>query len=110
MAITPSIPLIPLDLKQLGPTSLGIRWSDGHQSQYNVRKIRVECRCANCVDEWTRERLLKEEMVPADVKPTRIESVGRYALRIDWSDGHNTGIYTFDQLRSLCECTACKPA
>jgi DUF971 family protein len=37
-----------------------------------------------------------------------IEEVGAYAIRIDWSDGHNTGIYSFDHLRSICPCAECQ--
>jgi DUF971 family protein len=44
------------------------------------------------------------------LKMLRVEPVGAYAIRIDWSDGHNTGIYTFDHLRSLCQCDACRAA
>jgi DUF971 family protein len=51
---------------------------------------------------------LKEEQVPQDIKPKKMETVGRYALQIDWSDGHNTGIFTFEQLRSQCECESCQ--
>lgn len=98
----------PTGLKQLGPYELGIDWNDGHASVYSVRRIRLECRCANCVDEWTRQRILKEEQVPSNIKPMKIEPVGRYALNFTWSDGHDTGIYTFEQLRSLCECGQCK--
>jgi DUF971 family protein len=45
--------------------------------------------------------------VPADVRPLRIQPVGRYAIQIDWSDGHTTGIYPFRRLRELCECSVC---
>ncbi len=101
--------LAPTELRQLGPTKLGVIWNDNHSSLYSVRNIRLECRCANCVDEWSREKILKPETIPMDVKPVKIESVGRYALKIDWSDGHNTGIYPFDALRKLCECPTCQP-
>lgn len=100
--------LAPVELKQMGPRHLGIIWNDGHQSLFNVRNLRLKCRCASCVDEWTREQILKEKNVPEDIKPRKIESVGRYALRVDWSDGHDTGFYTFEHLRSLCECPTCK--
>ncbi len=102
--------LFPRELRQLGPNKLGIIWSDEHQSIYSVRNLRLQCHCANCVDEWSRKSLIKEEQIPQDVRPTHIESVGRYAIRIDWSDGHNTGIYPFDHLRKSCECPACKTA
>jgi DUF971 family protein len=39
--------------------------------------------------------------VPEDVHPLKIQPVGRYAIQIDWSDGHSTGIYSFRQLRAL---------
>jgi len=40
----------------------------------------------------------------------KAELVGRYALQIYWSDGHSSGIYTFDYLRNLCPCTDCEAA
>ena len=108
MAVNPiQIPLAPLALKQVGPYMLGITWNDGHESQYQVRNIRLSCRCANCIDEWTREKILKDESVPQDIKPKKLETVGRYAVQIDWSDGHSSGIFTFEQLRSQCECELC---
>lgn len=109
MAVSNQVsPLAPMGLKQLGSDLLGISWNDGHESIYHVRNIRLSCRCANCIDEWTREKLLKDEMVPSDIKPKKLETVGRYALQIDWSDGHNSGIFTFEQLRSQCECESCR--
>ena len=109
MAVNPiQIPLAPTSIKQLGAQLLGISWNDGHESVYEVRNIRLSCRCANCVDEWTREKILKDESVPGNIQPKKVETVGRYALQIDWSDGHNTGIFTFEQLRSQCECETCR--
>ncbi len=109
MAVTPiNIALAPQTMKQVSPTTLGITWNDGHESTYAVRNIRLSCRCANCIDEWTREKILKAESVPEDIKPKKIETVGRYAIQINWSDGHSTGIFTFEQLRSLCECESCQ--
>jgi DUF971 family protein len=37
-----------------------------------------------------------------EVHPVRLSAVGNYALHIDWSDGHHTGIYPWDMLRALC--------
>jgi DUF971 family protein len=47
--------------------------------------------------------------VPEDVRPVAIELVGAYGLRVRWSDGHGTGIYTFDRLRAACTCPVCRP-
>lgn len=102
--------LQPLQLNQLSQTELGITWSDGHQSVYPVHLLRRACRCAACVDEWSGKALLDPQSIPADIHPREILPVGRYALRFDWSDGHTTGIYTYDYLRSLCQCAVCQEA
>jgi len=91
----------PTAIRQDGPNQLVIEWLDGHRSLYEVRALRLACGCAACVDEWTGENRLDPNSVPEDVHPLRIESVGRYAIQIDWSDGHSTGIYSFRQLRAL---------
>ncbi len=94
-------PAIPTRIGQKGPRQLAITWADGHESIYDVRELRLACACARCVDEWSGENRLDPATVPEDVHPQRIESVGRYALQIFWSDGHDSGIYPFDRLREL---------
>ena len=91
----------PVELSQDGPDVLVIRWSDEATSRHPVRQLRLACRCARCVDEWTNEPLLDPGSVPADVRPVRIEPVGLYGLQVEWSDGHGTGIYTHEVLREL---------
>jgi len=91
----------PADIRQKGPGELAITWRDGHQSVYPVRALRLSCGCASCVDEWSGEERLDPGSVPEDVHPLRIEPVGRYAIQISWSDGHDTGIYPFARLRAL---------
>ena len=95
--------ITPTEIAQQDARHLKIVWSDGTESAYEVRALRLACGCANCVDEWTGEGRLDSAAVPDDVRPTRIESVGRYALQIHWSDGHSTGIYPFSRLRELAE-------
>ena len=91
----------PSAIRQAGPDALAITWQDGHESVYPVRALRLACSCAVCVDEWTGEDRLDPSSVPEDVRPVKIEPVGRYALQIRWSDGHETGIYPFRRLREL---------
>ncbi|MDH3214330.1 MAG: DUF971 domain-containing protein [Myxococcales bacterium] len=93
----------PIALRQKSARELAIDWSDGVESLYDVRDLRLACGCATCVDEWTGEGRLDPASVPDDVHPLRIERVGRYAIQIDWSDGHSTGIYPFRRLRTLAE-------
>jgi DUF971 family protein len=103
-------PFAPTAFLQRGPRALAITWGDGHESVYDVRALRMACGCAACVDEWTGEERLDDATVPADVAPVRIQPVGRYAIQIDWSDGHATGIYPFRRLRALCRCDDCVAA
>jgi DUF971 family protein len=35
------------------------------------------------------------------------KSMGHYALQIEFSDGHSTGIYSYDHLRTICPCAEC---
>jgi ATP-binding protein involved in chromosome partitioning len=95
------MPVVPTDIRQAGPDTLAIDWSDGHESEYGVFDLRVACPCASCRDEMTGERLLDPATVPADVRPVNLVSVGNYAIKITWSDGHDTGIYSYERLREL---------
>ena len=93
----------PAQIEQEGPRQLAITWEDGVKSVYPVRELRLACACAHCVDEWTGEGMLDPDTVPEDVHPLSVQSVGRYAIQIRWSDGHDTGIYPFDRLRALAQ-------
>jgi ATP-binding protein involved in chromosome partitioning len=82
-------------------TGLTIRWQDGHEQLIAARELRLNCRCAACRDEISGAPLLDPSSVPLSVTPTRIWSLGNYALGIAFSDGHSSGIYTFAALRGL---------
>ena len=97
----------PIGLQQDGADVLVVNWSHGHRGRHRVRDLRLACRCAQCVDEWSGEVLLDDGSVPADVRPVTIEPVGLYGLSFRWSDGHETGIYTWETLAELCQCPAC---
>ena len=103
-------PFTPTRIAQTGPRELSITWADGLESVYAVRALRLACACAVCVDEWSGVERLDPEAVPADVAPVRIQPVGRYAIQIDWSDGHTSGIYPFQRLRGLGKPAAKRPA
>ena len=91
----------------LAEDGIHLRWDDGHLGFYPYRRLRAECRCAACVNEFTGERVVSYDNVQEDVEAVEWMEVGRYALRFLWSDFHDSGIYPFDLLRSLCLCSAC---
>src|SRR5688572_30474538 len=94
----------PVRLTKEGEDRLAIEWSDGVGTVVSWQTLRENCPCAGCREERLKPpdpfRILKpNEIVP--LKPVRIDPVGVYAYRIVWSDGHDTGIFTLEHLRSL---------
>lgn len=97
----------PLDIRAVGKDEVLIIWADDHRSLYPASLLRLNCRCAHCVDEWTGKVLVSPEHVPENLDLRNFEPVGRYGVKFRWSDGHDTGIFAFEQLRRLCQCPAC---
>ncbi len=91
----------PKSVEPISPAEVKIEWKDGAVSFYQARQLRLACPCAQCVEEWTGKNLLKKEQVAKDINLRNTELVGRYALNFVWSDGHQTGIFSFDYLRKL---------
>ncbi len=85
-----------------------IEWEQGaHQALYPARDLRLACGCAVCVDEMTGRPRLDAAKIPSDIRPLSVALVGTYGLRVQWSDGHGTGIYTFERLLATCPCGRC---
>ncbi len=93
-----------------------IAWSDGHASHYDFAYLRDQCPCATCNDERQKKAAFAQSSAaPAAVLPMfkpkatarSAHAVGNYAFQITFSDGHSTGIYSFDHLRTICPCDAC---
>ena len=80
---------------------LGFEWNDSSRGACSIRALRLACPCALCVDEHTGEKLLDESTVSADIKLVKVQSIGRYAAGLTFSDGHNSGIYPYDKLKEL---------
>jgi DUF971 family protein len=78
-----------------------ITWEGGRQVSLSSRKLRDACPCAACVEEFTGRKILDSGSIPADIRPTQLQPVGNYAVQIFWSDGHDSGIYTWQTLRKL---------
>ena len=93
----------PREIKQDGDAGLRITWADGHVSQFTAAGLRRVCPCAQCVNEWTGQRVLKPDSITEELTINDLSLVGRYAINFRWSDGHDTGIYSFRYLRELNE-------
>ena len=98
----------PVEIGRANQHDIKITWQDRHESLYPARELRLKCPCAGCVDEFTGAIRIIPNHIPQDVHPLSIKLVGNYAITIQWSDGHHTGIYSFDLLRKLCPCATCE--
>ncbi len=94
-----------------------IDWKDGHSSEYTLEYLRDKCPCAACTGAHgtpPREPTANQpapaspfQMFKPALKMLAVEPVGNYAIRINWSDGHNTGIYSWEHFREICPCPQC---
>ena len=104
----PHQPIRPVNLDLKKDRGLTVSWADGRQSFYSIAYLRRMSPSADA-------RELREQMArnPLTVLPssaasaggpltaTGAELVGRYAVRISFSDGHDTGLYSWDYLREI---------
>ncbi len=79
--------------------ALRILWRGGPEVTIPAVRLRDLCPCAECVEEGTGRKLLDPSSIPTDIRPVEIAAVGNYAVQIQWSDGHSTGIYSWRTLR-----------
>ena len=104
--MTPRTTPIRLNLKR--DEKLEIQWQDGHTCVYTLTYLRAMCPCAGCkivrAERETHKPLLN--ILPGNyaepLHALAAELVGQYAMRIDWSDQHSSGIYSFEYLREIC--------
>ena len=100
-------------------TGMDIDWKDGHHSAWTFAFLRHACPCAVCHEE--RKTSGREAGVAppskntgplvlyqAPPRPAEVSPVGKYALRFKWNDGHESGIYSWEYLRRICPCAACR--
>ena len=81
---------------------LELTWPDLSVAKLPYAYLRGECPCASCRDEWTGARILDKTSIPVDIKLEGMEGIGNYAVRLAWSDGHSSGLYTWENLQKLC--------
>jgi DUF971 family protein len=106
----------PMDVKVHVTTGEGVEvtWSDGHLSRYPFPYLRDLCPCALCNDEREKSARVGSStggavlpMFKPRVTAKGANAVGNYAIQIQFSDGHATGIYSYEHLREICPCQAC---
>jgi len=99
---TTSLKPSPTKIEKHGEHDMLLAWTTGEEYAVPFFEMRFACPCAACVDEHTGERVLERSSIRADIRPSQVEAVGRYAITISWNDSHRTGIYHFDRLWDLC--------
>ena len=106
----------PMDVKVHVTSGEGVQitWSDGHTSKYPFHYLRDLCPCALCNDEREKNSRMGSKtgtsvlpMFKPRVTAKSANAVGNYAIQILFSDGHTTGIYSFEHLREICPCEQC---
>ena len=103
-------------------TGVDITWADNHSSHYDFPYLREECPCATCNEKRGEEHQhsggkakppISSPALPMFKPKIRAQSatqVGNYAVQISFNDGHNTGIFSYDHLRTICPCAECAAA
>lgn len=94
-----------IDLKR--DEKLEIQWQDGQVSTYSISSLRSRCPCAACktVRQESSAKKPLLQILPGNyatpLSALSAELVGNYALKIEWSDSHGSGIYSFEYLREI---------
>ena len=100
--------LEPANIQQIGH-ELAIRWNDGSESYLDLQFLRRACPCAVCGGEpdvlgniiGSRHGGITYSDNSFELAGFQV--VGGYALQLNWRDGHNTGIYSFQYLRRIAQ-------
>jgi DUF971 family protein len=82
---------------------LEISWPTDRVDRVPYLLLRSECPCATCRDEWSGERILDPKTIRSDLKLTGMENIGTYAIRLSWNDGHSSGLFSWETLRTLAD-------
>ncbi len=94
---------IPTQIEPLSPTEMLVAWNHGDKYSLPYLEVRFQCPCAGCVDEHTGQRTIEKAAIHPEIRPVQVQTVGRYAIQITWSDGHDTGMYHYDRIFELCQ-------
>jgi ATP-binding protein involved in chromosome partitioning len=90
----------PTRIRRSDPSKVVFEWADGLSAEFSAADLRRRCPCAACVSETTGQRMLDPSSIPDDLTQAGLHLVGNYAVGLRFSDGHETGIYTYSFLRA----------
>ncbi len=99
--MTTEPPVLIKSISQKDNHTFTIEWSDGICNDYRLNLLQKNCPCAKCFDVSTNQQRIGTPPVDEDVRAKRITNVGRYALRVEFTSGCSTGIYSYAMLRKL---------
>jgi len=85
------------------PGQVKIEWGDDTTSLFTAADLRRVCPCAGCVSEATGIRTHDPATVADNLEQSDLKLIGNYAISMQFSDGHTTGIFTFEALRRLTD-------
>src|SRR5579859_5388258 len=99
-------PMRPIDIQAIGE-ELAIKWQDGTEDFITLEKLRRACPCAGCKGERDiMGKLYKgpdQPLSPPAFQLRVLSFIGTYAIQPVWSDGHATGLYSFDYLKHIAQ-------
>ncbi len=83
------------------PGGIKLLWADGSAHEFSAQELRRRCPCAVCKEIPERDEIgLPLHGLPAEgVGIAAAHPVGWYALQFQFTDGHDTGIYSYELLR-----------
>ena len=93
----------PIRVEPFSASEILLAWTDGQAFAIPYVELRFLCPCASCVDEHSGQRTIRRESIAPGIRTTSVQTVGRYALQISFSDGHSTGIFPYEKLLQICE-------
>lgn len=95
----------PKQIKIVDKDKLLLTWNDDNTTLITLKYLRDECPCAGCKGETILFKTYRPPkpaiLSPEMYKIKSIDVVGEYAIQISWKDGHNTGIYSWEYLKTL---------
>lgn len=90
-----------LGIERIGESMVEVAFYGGSHRRFSLSTLQAACPCARCVDEVTGRRVVDLELLDPNVRVGKIEKIGNYGLRFEFSSGCRQGIYTCAHLEGL---------